>query len=310
MNAVFSVTTSSVNQTSSISKKRVAAKPLVTISFTLLVLLLLVAGWLLRDEYFWTADHGTGYVFGILGGSMMLLLLAYPLRKHFQHTSLLIFSTRNWFKLHMFLGIVGPLLILYHCNFGLGSSNSNVALASMGLMVTSGLIGRFIYSRIHYGLYGEKIKLKELEAYKFLAEKELDDQSATDLLQISSSLSGALLDLEKSVHQEKGLLGKLTQMFKMSWLTRFYYFKVMQEVKKIKKRPVFNSDKEELTKAQKLKLISTARRNLEDYLTVLRKISSLSFYERLFDLWHMLHMPIFFMLIITGFVHVYAVHTY
>ena len=66
----------------------------------------------------------------------MLLLLIYPLRKRFQHSSIFIFSTKNWFKLHMVLGVFGPLLILYHSNFSLGSTNSNVALGSMLLMVT------------------------------------------------------------------------------------------------------------------------------------------------------------------------------
>ena len=33
-------------------------------------------------------------------------------------------------------------------------------------------------------------------------------------------------------------------------------------------------------------------------------------YERLFSLWHVLHMPLFFMLIIAGIVHVVAVHVY
>ncbi|MCU7938697.1 MAG: hypothetical protein KZQ64_14960 [gamma proteobacterium symbiont of Bathyaustriella thionipta] len=33
-------------------------------------------------------------------------------------------------------------------------------------------------------------------------------------------------------------------------------------------------------------------------------------FGRLFHLWHLLHMPLFFMLIITGIVHVIAVHMY
>ena len=33
-------------------------------------------------------------------------------------------------------------------------------------------------------------------------------------------------------------------------------------------------------------------------------------YERLFSLWHVLHLPLFFMLLIAGIVHVVAVHVY
>jgi hypothetical protein len=49
---------------------------------------------------------------------------------------------------------------------------------------------------------------------------------------------------------------------------------------------------------------------LNSYIDSMLKISGFAFYDRLFSLWHTLHMPIFFMLIITGFVHVWAVHYY
>ena len=110
--------------------------------FSILIILLLVLGWQMRDEYFITAQNGVGYALGIIGGSMMLLLLIYPLKKRFPQSKLLFFSTRNWFRIHMMLGIVGPLLVLFHCNFSLGSTNSNITLASMILMVSSGLFGR------------------------------------------------------------------------------------------------------------------------------------------------------------------------
>jgi len=49
--------------------------------FSAAIIALLVAGWLNRDDYYLTAEFGLGYVLGIVGGSMMLLLLLYPLRK-------------------------------------------------------------------------------------------------------------------------------------------------------------------------------------------------------------------------------------
>jgi uncharacterized membrane protein YidH (DUF202 family) len=50
-----------------------------------------------------------------------------------------------WFRLHVILGVAGPVLILFHCNFRLGALNSNVALFSMGAVVASGVIGRYLY---------------------------------------------------------------------------------------------------------------------------------------------------------------------
>merc|ERR1711879_716280 len=59
-------------------------------------------------------------------------------------------------------GVLGPTLILFHSNFSLGSTNSRVALFCMLLVAGSGLIGRYLYSRIHFGLYGKRASLVEL----------------------------------------------------------------------------------------------------------------------------------------------------
>ena len=40
------------------------------------------------------------------------------------------------------------------------------------------------------------------------------------------------------------------------------------------------------------------------------RVATFQAYERLFSLWHVLHLPLFFMLIIAGIVHVIAVHVY
>ena len=62
----------------------------------------------------------------------------------------------------MLLGTLGPLAALYHCNFTTGSVNSRVALYAALLVAGSGFVGRYIYSKIHLGLYGRRTDLKEL----------------------------------------------------------------------------------------------------------------------------------------------------
>jgi len=62
-----------------------------TILFTLFVIWAMYRGWSLRDENYLTAASGVGYWLGIVGGSMMLLLLLYPVRKH-------VSAIRNWGK--------------------------------------------------------------------------------------------------------------------------------------------------------------------------------------------------------------------
>jgi hypothetical protein len=130
--------------------------------FTLMIVAL-VLGWFLPTEHYISPTRGIGYWLGIIGGSLMLLLLVYSARKHFSWLSWL-GSTPSWFQFHMVLGILGPLCILYHANFNTGAANSNVALFAMLTVASSGFVGRYLYSHIHNGMYGEKLELSELQA--------------------------------------------------------------------------------------------------------------------------------------------------
>ena len=136
-------------------------KNLSTPLFTLFTFVILLLAWNERNEYWYSAESGLGYAFGILGSTMMLLLLLYPLRKHWPPMSK-VFRVHHWFRLHMIFGVWGPCLVLLHCNFRPGSLNSQIALYSMLLVAGSGLVGRFIYQKLHRGLYGEQIEFSHL----------------------------------------------------------------------------------------------------------------------------------------------------
>jgi len=53
-----------------------------------------------------------------------------------------------------------------------------------------------------------------------------------------------------------------------------------------------------------------ARLHVDNFISSVVKASELSLYERLFSLWHVFHVPLFFLLIVTGIVHVISVHLY
>ena len=91
---------------------------------------------------------------------MMLLLFSYPLRKYvrFMHR---LGKVKWWFLVHMVLGIGGPLLILVHSTFRIGSLNAGGgAVQHAASWSRSGVVGRFIYVRVHRGLYGEQTILQ------------------------------------------------------------------------------------------------------------------------------------------------------
>ena len=293
-------------QVSSTQPVTSGSRPSITF-FTLACFIALYFGWSIRDEYLITAESGLGYALGIIGGSLMLFLLFYPLRKRFNNSTLFVISTKNWFKLHIMLGLIGPILILYHSNFSLGSTNSNVALGSMLLMVSSGLIGRYLYGKIHYGLYGKKVQLKELINHHLLARKQLDDDQHDKIVFISEALTDRLHSIERSLERRKGLIGNLFSFLTMGLSTRISYWKLIW---RLRKDQLHNKRYLKLSRKERRQHLNPVRLHIASYLSTVRKITGLIFYERLFSLWHLLHLPIFFMLIVTGSVHVYAVHVY
>ena len=99
------------------------------------------SAWWVRDEAYVEAGNGLGYQLGIAGATMMLLLALYSVRKRVRALDSWGPLTL-WFRVHMYLGVLGPLAILYHCNFQLGSLNSSLALISMLLVAGSGVVGR------------------------------------------------------------------------------------------------------------------------------------------------------------------------
>ena len=156
-----------------------------------------VAGlaWSVRDAHYLTAEEGLGYAFGIAGVTCMVLMQVYSVRKRTNWLPRAI-SLRQCFRAHMFLGVIGPVLILMHCDFRMGSINSQVAFWSMAVMMSSGIAGRFIYSRIHRGLYGERVRLEELASALAQERESAPGAQRTQLAALelpSVSLPGQLL---------------------------------------------------------------------------------------------------------------------
>jgi hypothetical protein len=154
--------------------------------FGITVFAVLGAAYIVRDEQHIVPATGVGYALGITGSVMMLLLLLYPARKSWRKMGS-VGSVRLWFVTHMVLGIVGPALIVVHSNFQLLSTNATVAMAVMLLVVASGLVGRYIYSKVYVGMSGRRAELDELlaDASRILSQIDrriTDDQHISKLL--------------------------------------------------------------------------------------------------------------------------------
>jgi len=56
--------------------------------------------------------------------------------------------------------------------------------------------------------------------------------------------------------------------------------------------------------------LKPGKRAVRKYLNAIIDVARFSAYERLFSLWHVIHVPFIFMLVISGIIHVIAVHMY
>jgi hypothetical protein len=267
-----------------------------------LVCAVLFYGWNSPTERYINPNRGLGYALGIIGGSLMLIVLVYSLRKRWEWLRFL-GSTPGWFRFHMVLGIVGPLCVLYHSNFSIGAANSNVALFSMLAVAGSGVIGRYIYSRIHEGLYGRKIELSELRAgadgLRNLAG------SISFLPELVTKLDVAEQRLLK-VGPRGALLGFAKPMF-VSLVTTRSRWRLHGYIR----HALHASARESAVVALEHKrLRATARTYVDRRLASTRRVASFEGFERLFSLWHALHIPLIFVMVIAAVIHVIAVHVY
>jgi hypothetical protein len=257
--------------------------------FSIFTLSVLTLAWLEKDEYWYTAENGLGYAFGIIGASMMLLLLLYPARKYWKPMRRT-FKVSQWFKFHMIFGVWGPVLILLHSNFSLGSLNSNVALFSMLLVAGSGLVGRFVYQKLHRGLYGEQIAFTDLDS-DYQKIKQTFKTSAL----FNDELYASLDAIEQALFRRKvPILTSMAARRKIS--------KLQRDLKKTVKKTKQNSEEY----AENI----TQFKQINNGLVALKKMAVHALYTRLFSLWHIFHLPIFFMMIITAIIHIFAVHIY
>lgn len=268
--------------------------------FTLACVALSVVGMHAHLERFITPEKGLGYVLGIIGGSAMVLLLIYPARKRAQWLAP-IGGVKSWFQIHMVLGVLGPVLVLFHANFQTGATNSNVALFCMLVVSGSGLVGRYFYSRIHTEFYGSQESLSDLKGQ--ITRLQMVSNSLAFVPDLSERLATAESAMISGLDSVPGVL-RLPLVAWRSWRARLRMRTYLQRV------ALAHARSRGLPVRQMRREVKAARELARRHIDAVRRVTELSIYERLFSLWHLLHLPLFFMLLVAGVVHIVAVHVY
>jgi hypothetical protein len=275
--------------------------------WTAIVVALIFWGMHAHLERYITPKRGFGYWLGITGGSMMVLLLVYSARKRASWLRW-IGGIPAWFEIHMVLGIAGPILVLFHANFHLGASNSNVALICMLLVAGSGVVGRYIYTRLHAHLGGHQDTLEQL---KQVGEKLR--QQATSI-QFLPGVIDAVERVEKRfIEPPSGHATRILHLFTGGVRSLVARWLVHREIRRAVGNAITlrsSTRGAALIARHAAQLGAVARGYADRRLEAGRRAAEYRAYARLFSYWHVLHIPFFFMLLISAIVHIVAVNVY
>lgn len=251
-----------------------------------IIALVTLFGWRVMMQPGFSSGSRAGYNLGLAGAMLMLILFLYPLRKHVRWLSAA-GPLRAWLNFHMLLGICGPLLILFHSRLHIGSVNAAIAMASMLVVASSGIIGRFIYTRVHHELRGSRLAALELRA----------------------ALADALVGIaggQVLPERVKGILEGYeahAQRIAQSVLRRTLKFLFIGMRRRIASARIHRRLREH-PDGHRITL------QMDGYLAGLQRVAQFAIYERLFSLWHLLHIPLVVLLILSAVFHVVAVHMY
>jgi hypothetical protein len=275
-------------------------KSATTVLYLLLGLLLTASAMLIRSRSWYTPGSDFGYALGLTGGILMLRCW-YPMKSAFA-------ACREWDQqamilFHMVCGVVGPLAIIYHSSFRVDSQNALVAMSAMILVAGSGIVGRFVYVRIHNGLSGQEWKLDDLEG---------DEESRS-------------LNFNRDMHWAPDVVAAL-KLFrdrtrdmpagKRAAALAFISLPVREWRVRNACRRALAGHLDRRASERKWDVAKRALRQrqferiVREYTAAVVRRAQYGAYKRIFALWHVLHLPFVFLLAASAAYHVLAVHMY
>ena len=270
----------------------------VTTIFAMLVAGLLVT-WYFWDEEYLSNNEDFIYNIGLIGGIMMLLQFVYALRKRIGKMRGW-GNLRVWFGIHTFIGLSAPTIIVIHSRFDIESVNGGVAFFAMLLVVISGIVGRYLYSQTNFDMKAGRGELKKLH----VAVQSRVIRHHPDLVsEIEGQLKAFVINAFAS---PTGVIHAFLLAFNVGVKSKHLYWKLCQM------RQIQPSGQESvLTTTQADPVFDrNEKRILKLYLKTLTKLARYNAYKQLYSLWRIGHVPVIYLLLITGLAHVLAVHMY
>ncbi|MBI5903423.1 MAG: hypothetical protein HZB84_08090 [Deltaproteobacteria bacterium] len=247
-------------------------------------------GYLKAYQAAYEPGKGVWRALGWTGSSMMVLMMLYSLRKRLSFMRSL-GSMRLWLSAHMFLGIIGPVLVTFHTTFKL---HGIIATSFWCMIVTAifGILGRYIYVQIPRGISGAELGVKEIDAA--IADIEMEYGRYLGRESRIGLLDG--VSLAQGEDKDKSVLGALLLMVRND----------ISNIVSIRR----------LNKALKSRfnLASNERRRLiwllKTRASLIRRKNLLSTSHRLLHYWHVFHIPLAGVMFLIMFLHVIVYYVF
>lgn len=220
----------------------------------------------------WKPSGLIGHGLGIFGSFFMLVgVFGYMARKRIRRFSRL-GILKHWLEAHIFLCTIGPFFILFHTAFKFGGIVS-ISFWSMVAVALSGVIGRFIYIQIPKTIEGRQLSKSEIEAVKIEAQNNLIEKHNLDR-SILEVLNRNGLDKNQA---DNTLSDKeIIKIIKKELVT--------QQINKVEQKQILQLVKKELT--------------------LNNRIKRLELMQKLFEYWHVVHLPFAILMLVIMIVHI------
>jgi len=128
----------------------------------------------LAEHYDWLRpSHGAGLTFGVVALGMVFANLAYLLRRS-RTFPLRLGRLATWMTVHVATGILAFLCALLHGGMRLDDSRGGHGLLALLALVTTGAIGRYLYSFVPRAVNGRDLELEEIRGELARLSSELD----------------------------------------------------------------------------------------------------------------------------------------
>lgn len=221
-----------------------------------------------------------GQSFGVLGALLLLVPFAYMARKRVRWLKSA-GSPAMWLEIHLFCGIVGPVLITLHTSFKFNGIVS-AAYWSMVVVMSSGFVGRYLYVRIPRSIRGTELTRADLDDQAAALADDLGRLTASDRAMAAvRACDAAVVPAQARQSFANLLFGEVTMGRHLRALDR--------ELEAGGVDPDLRSS-----------IVSvTAERS-----TLRRRAAYLEKTKQLFDLWHVFHLPLVYILLIIAAAHV------